>query len=247
MTIVAVEFPHALFGVRNGTFALRSFATTSRSEFQPSVPRREGARAQLWTFEISSPPMDRATTIAMEAWFANLSDQDWAFSAYDVFRQCTLGAGGGYNGANTEILFTDSGSNNLSFCSDFRLLEGATTALVKMAAARGQRSVSVKGLDSGLSGNVIVRAGDHIGIGQPGEMNLHMVTADAVCDGNGEARIHFIARLWKRALVNDVVNFYRPTGRFVMADESGELVRDSGMISTGSIVAIELPYQEPQE
>lgn len=245
MSIVTVDLPQHLFEMRSGTFALRSFKTTAVSNFQPSVPRREGARDQLWSARMDSTIMNRATAIEMEAWFAQLADRDWAFTAHDPLRNFTLGVGAGYAEGNDEILFTDANTVDQHFCSDLYLLEGATTALVKSAASRGSRSILIKNLDTSLEGQIVVKKGDHVGIGLPAEMNLHMVVADAVCDANGEARIVFIAPLWKRALVNDVVNFYKPTARFVMVDEnSGELVREPGVFASGSVMAIEYPYQE---
>ncbi len=245
MTMITVPLPQGLFRMRSGSFRLRSFQTVVRSSFKPSVPRREGARDQLWSVMMESTAMSRAETIELEAWFARLEDKDWGFSAYDPLRQFTLGVGGGFDGTNDEILFTDDVPENLSFCSDFSILEGATNALVKTAASRGARSIAIKGLATSLDGSTIVKKGDHIGIGIPGEMNLHMATSNAVCDSSGEARIDFIAPLWKQALVNDRVEFYRPTARFVLADEeSGQIIRDPGHLASTSAVAIEVPYQE---
>ena len=246
MSYVTVPLPQGFFRMRNGSFALQSFDTRASSRFAPGVPVYEGARDQLWSFEIQSVEMDRAQTIEMEAWFAQMADRNWCFSAYDPLRIYPLGVGNGAAIGNDEILFTDSAAADLSFCSDFKILEGSSTALVKTTAARGSKSVVVKGLDTALEGQAIVKKGDHIGIGQPGEMNLHMAVANAICDASGEARIEFVAPLWKRALPNDYVRFVMPTARFVMVDRNNQLVRSPGVFSQGSLRGIEVPYQEPQ-
>jgi len=245
--IVTVDLPQSLFKIRTGSFHLRSYRTTSASNWQPSVPRREGARDHLWSLEVESTALGREATIELEAWFAQLADQNWCFKTYDPLRQLPLGVGNGYADTNDEILFTTSpGGENLSFCTDFRILEGSTSALVKTEVARGSRSLVIKGLDTGLSGQTIVKKGDHVGIGLPGEMNLHMVTSNAVCDASGEARLNFIAPLWKRALPNDVINFDKPPARFVMLDDDNRIVREPGQLAQGvPIRAIEYPYQEP--
>ena len=242
---VALTLP-SWCGMAGGTFALRSFRTSSVSTFQPSVPRREGARDTLWSCRFEMPPLDRATAIEAEAWFAQIAHEDYCFLAYDPLRRFPLGVGGGfYETGNTEILFTKSGGGTASFCTDLSLVTGAATALVRDEAARGATSVVVTGLDTGLDGETIVRRGDHVGIGLPGEMNLHMAIGNAVCDSSGDTRINFIAPLWKRAMPGDIVRFVKPTARFVMVDEStGELVRSLGPIANGTAVGIEMPYQE---
>ena len=247
MSYVTVPLPQGYFRMRNGSFSMQSFDTRATSRFAPGIPVYEGARDQLWSFEIQSVEMDRAQTIEFEAWLSQMADRNWCFTAYDPLRVYPLGVGGGAAIGNDEILFTDSTPADLSFCSDFRILEGATTALVKTLAARGSRSILVKGLDTALEGQTIVKKGDHVGIGLPGEMNLHMATANAVCDASGECRINFIAPLWKRALPNDVVRFVNPTARFVMVDRNNQVVRSPGVLSQGSLRGIEIPYQEPQE
>jgi hypothetical protein len=192
--------------------------------------------------------MSREETIAMEAWFARLAGRDWAFRAYDPLRQLPLGAGNGYRPANDEILFTGSDTVDRSLCSDFKLREGSTTALVAAQASRGATTLLIKGLDTALEGQAVLKTGDHFAVGAPGEQNLHMAMGDAICDASGQARIEFAAPLWKRALVNDLVSFHRPTGRFQLyetdANGSVELVRSAGPLSRGTLVAIEFPWQE---
>ncbi|MFK5980882.1 MAG: hypothetical protein QM488_18565 [Rhizobiaceae bacterium] len=248
---VTVELPQDIFQTRGGPFGLGSYRFSSASSFQPSTPSFGPNLENLWAFSIEASPLSRRETIYMEAFFARLSTKNWAFRAYDPLRQLPLGFGGGYSPANDEILFTNDAAQDLSFCSDLRLLEGATTALVKTEAPRGADSVLIKGLDLSLAGKTILETGDHFSIGVPGEMNLHMSMSDCVCSATGEARIDFMAKLWKRALPGDIVNFYRPTGRFILVDTAAngsvELVRSSGPLSSGNLSAIEVPYQEPQQ
>jgi|GEM_PF-6856105 len=247
--IVTVTLPQNLFEASAGPFSLKHFRTSSASGFAQSSPDFGGALESLWSFSMQAAPMSREATIEMEAWFARLGGNDWAFRAYDPLRQMPLGEGGGFKLTNDEIKFTDDTPTALSLCSDFRILEGANTALVKTLASRGSTSVLIKGLDTSLSGKTILKRGDQFSIGLPGEMNLHMAVADCVCDASGEARIEFTAPLWKRALPNDLVDFYRPTGRFTLfhKDDNGsvELVRSAGPLSAGALSAIEYPYQEP--
>ncbi len=246
--VVTVTLPQDLFETQAGPFTLKHFRTRSASAFKPSRPDFGPALESLWTFTIHAAPMSREVTIAMEAWFARLGGNDWAFRAYDPLRQYPLGEGGGFKLTNDEVLFTDDTPADLSFCSDLRLLEGSNTALVKVETARGSSSVLIKGLDTALAGKTILKTGDQFSIGLPGEMNLHMAIADCVCDASGETRIEFTAPLWKRVLPNDMVDFYRPTGRFALfntdANDSVELVRSAGPLSVGTLSAIEFPYQE---
>ena len=246
--VVTVELPQQLFETSSGPFALTTFRGRAASQFKPSAPQYGPLREDLWTFTIEAAPMGRAATVYMEAWFHRLARRDWAFTAWDPLRQLPLGRGNDYSPANSEILFTDDAEADQSFCSDYRLLAGSTRALVRTAAARGATTILAKGFDTSLAGQTLLKFGDHLSIGLPGEMNLHMSAASAVCDANGEARIELANPLWKRSLVNDVIEFARPTGRFGLyaMDDNGsvELVRSAGPLSRGSLRAIEFPYQE---
>ena len=113
----------------------------------------------------------------------------------------------------------------------------------------GVTSLLIEGLDTALEGEAILKRGDHFSVGLPSEMNLHMAVSNAICDAAGRARLNFLAPLWKRALENDHVEFFRPTGRFCLyaTDDNGsvELVRSSSLAASGTLTAVEWPYQEP--
>ena len=78
----------------------------------------------------------------MEAFFARLGFRDWAFRAYDPFRQYPLGRGNGFAPGSAEILFTGDDAVDRSFCSDLRLLAGSTSARVAEYAPRGSTSLT---------------------------------------------------------------------------------------------------------
>lgn len=247
--IVTVDLPQHIFTTKRGSFALKTFATSTTPQFQPARPDTGPDATQLWMCRFETPRMSRAETIYMEAWFARLARRAWCFRAYDPLRQLPLGVGNGYSPTNAEILFTGEDEVEGSLATDFRLLEGSTSARVAEAAQRGATSLLIEGIDTALEGADVLKFGDHFDVGLPSEMNLHMAGGAAVCDANGKARIELINPLWKRALAGDLIEFYRPTARFglfVQADNgSVELVRSWGMVSEGTLVGIEIPYQEP--
>lgn len=251
MSVVTVDLPQHLFETSSGPFSLKPFRGSSASSLAPSRMQFGPTIESLWTFTMNAAPMSRTATIEMEAWFANIGHRDWAFRAYDPLRQLPLGIGNGYRPGNAEILFEDALEAENSFCSDFRIRTGGTSALVKTEAPRGANTIIIKGIDPALAGQAVLKRGDHFSVGLPGCMNLHMAMNHAVANSDGEARIDFMAPLWKRALINDVVEFYRPTGRFGLYANDGngtvELVRSSGPLSTGSLSAIEFPWQEEAE
>lgn len=248
--VVTIDLPQNLFEASAGPFQLTPFRGQSASPLAPSRRSYGPMQENLWTFTMEAAPMGRDATIRMEAWFAKLADKDWAFRAYDPLRQLPRGIGNGYRPGNSEILFTDDEEEAGSFCSDFRIREGSTTALVRDLAPRNATSLLVKGLDTNLAGQACLKTGDHFSVGQPGQMNLYMATCDAVIDEDGYARIDFLAPLWKRVLPGETVEFYRPTGRFGLYQTSNgtvELVRSAGPLSSGSLTAIEFPWQEAAE
>lgn len=243
-SIVTLCLPD-LFRVRQNTFELVRISAMATSRYAGSVPRFADARDMLWRCQLETPNLSRESVIELKGFFANVAHGAYAISLYDPFQHPLLGAG---NNSKTseEMLFTTSGGADLSFCTDLSLTTGSGQALIKTEAARGASSILVKGLATSLEGEIVVRRGDHVGIGLPGEMNLYQATADAVCDASGECRISFMAPLWKRALVNDVVQFVKPRGRFVLTDmETGRFVQSIGAVGTGSLMAIEYPWQEP--
>lgn len=241
--VCAPELPQQWFEASAGPFELKVFRSRTVSAFAPEMAVWSGDEVSLWTFEMEAAPMGREATLIMEAWFHRLARRDWAFTAWDPLRQLPRGAGNGYSPGNDEILF-----DGASFASDFRILEGSTTALVKTAAARGADTLLAKGFDPALAGQAVLKFGDQFSVGLPGEMNLHMAAADAICDANGETRIELANRLWKPALPGDLIEMGRPTGRFTLwrqdANGSVSLPRSAGPLSSGRLSAIELPYQE---
>jgi len=248
--ITTVQLPQYIFGKQDGPFTLMPHRPRAVSGFRPSTPKFGPSRESVWTFTLNSGPLIREEAIEMEAFFAQIGHGDWCFTAYDTLRVLPLGRGNGFAAANAEVLFTDAGGAPHSFASNLRLISGGTTVLVKTAAPRKATSLLVKGIDPALSGQKVLKRGDHFSLGLPGEMNLHMATADVVCDAGGDARIEFLAPLWKRALANDLVEFFKPSARFGLYSESGgtvELVRSAGQLARGTLRASEVPFQEPQE
>jgi len=247
--VVTVELPQDVFLMHEGSFRLEAFSAISLSRFQPSAIRTDGPTQELWTFDVKIAALDIARMIEVEGFLARLIGRNWAFTAYDTLRTNNArGVGGGFTINNDEILFTDGAMIDQSFASDFSILEGSDRALVDTAAARGATSLKIKGLDTSLEGQRIVRLGDHVGIGLPGEMNLYQVMSDAICDASGETRIEFRPGLWKRALVNDLVQFRNPPARFVLRDRQSAFVnRNNNNFGHLSLTAIEFPYQEANQ
>lgn len=245
LAVVTVCLDQTVFKMQEGSFQLRTFSDLSASRFRPSNPRFGGPHEQLWTFQAKMGALSIAETIELEGFLARMAGRNWAFTAYDSWRTDNgRGVGGGYAPSNDEIKFTDATSTALSFCSDFKLREGATSALVHTAAASGATGIRIKNLPTSLEGQSIVKLGDQIGIGTHGEMNLHMAMNNAVCDSNGEAYLQFLPALWKPVVVGDFVNFRNPTARFVFA-ERDRLAVERNRDNFGHITlnAIEVPYQ----
>lgn len=246
--IVTVDLPDFL-EMRSGSFQLKHYSSFAQATYQPALPQFGPDEVALFSFVMDMVPLGRTETFRAEAFFARLAGRAWCFRFADPERRLPVGVGNGYSEASAEILFTDGNDDDYSLCTDFRLYEGSTRALAKSLALRGADSVLLKGIDTALAGQTILKAGDHLSIGLPSEMNLHMAATNAVCDANGESRVQLINPLWKRALPNDHVEFGDPAGRFVLyrQDPNGsvELVRRAGMLSEGTLIGIEFPYQEP--
>ena len=94
---------------------------------------------------------------------------------------------------------------------------------------------------SGLVASATVfRPGDLIEIGG----NLHEVQQAAQSNASGNARVKLNNRLWKPALIGDLVRVEAPRGRFVMSGPDQGRAQRSLTTSSASIEMIELPYDE---
>ncbi|MGE0575387.1 MAG: hypothetical protein AB7F22_10650 [Reyranella sp.] len=224
-----IGFPGDLLRISSGSFRLRPFQTSPGSIYSGFV-RAYGSMQMRWTAECEMAGFAGADNNAWDAFIARLEGQVNLFEVSDPLHDLPRGAGAGYAPDNTAVTITGVSIPGVS------IVEGATSCLVKTAAARYARTIIMKGL---AADEVVFRGGDYFGL----DGNLYMVSGDVTADENGDARVPFKWRLWKPAAVDDVVQLLNPTARFQLASaDQGTLRRTAPDFGSAGLSLIEVPY-----
>jgi hypothetical protein len=241
MDIRTVDFPAKLMRVQENSFHLFPVGESSTSNFT-TIPRMAGPRYKQWrvsmTANVLHDRLDDDLRLEWEAFIHSLDGTSTAFKIYDPVRKLPKGAGAGLSrsGGFTEIPRQVS-SVNYPFTQSAILVAGSGTAQIAEAAARYADSVVLSGL---VASATVFRPGDLIEIGG----NLHEVQQAAQSNASGNARVKLNNRLWKPALIGDLVRVEAPRGRFVMSGPDQGRAQRSLTTSSASIEMIEMPYVE---
>lgn len=235
--LITIDFPQDTFKMVEGTFDLRFFKNMYVSRLGVSRPSAAGSGHALWAVDVSIATMTVASSKKWQARRARYIDNDLAFRIYDPQRYLPEGSGAGFKTTNTELLFVGTDLVERSVADGLHWIGGKTYCTVYEAADRYASSVVLDGLPANEL--KVFKEGDFIELGG----NLYMVVADANSDANGRTRIEIKWKLWKPALVGDVVKFDNPSGRFVMVDpESAQVVKTPGFGTGAQLIAMEHPY-----
>lgn len=233
--LITVKLPDEFFKVVSGSFGLVTVQTQSNSPFSPNAVRYGGARFQQWTCDLEMARMNRETWQAYEAWAANIMDKAFAFELYDPTKQYPLGLNGGINSETLKTLtnqpFT-SGSGD-SYISG-GIYDGSTFCRVLNDYARYSNSIVVEGLPVD---SVVLKRGDNFSLGG----NLYMVRGECKSNSEGQARIDFLWKLHKPQIEGDIVDFYKPKGRFIMPDGIAAVSKSPPLLGNFNISAAEYP------
>ncbi len=224
-----ISIPEHLLRVREGSFGLQNYQTSSDSILARFV-RVAGVIEQRWACQFDMAAMSRAQWQEWDSFIARLSGQAVLFSLRAPVRRLPLGEGAGFETTNDPLTVIGTTITGTS------ILQGATTALVAKSAPRYARSIHVAGL---VPNALVLTHGDVFGLGG----NLYMVVGKVTADANGEARVPFRWRLWKGARAGDIVTLRDPTCRVQLKSANeGMVTLDSAGHGTAGLAAVEVPY-----
>lgn len=229
LTFRTISIPEHLLRVREGSFGLQNYQTSSDSILSRFV-RVAGVIEQRWACQFDMATMSRAQWQEWDSFIARLSGQAVLFSLRAPVRRLPLGQGAGYAETNGAISITGT------TIAGATIRQGATSCLIAQSAPRYARSIRVTGL---MPGALALTHGDLFGLGG----NLYMVTGKVTADADGEARVPFRWRLWKGAKAGDIVSLRDPSCRVQLKTAGeGAVTLDPAGHGKAGIAAIEVPY-----
>lgn len=226
-----ISLPERLFRVREGTFDLDNFQTSSDSLLSRAA-FATGLLNQRWACELEFASARRAIWQDWQATRASIRGRAVLFVVRAPARRLPLGAGAGFAPGNAAI--TIAGTT----VTGTRILEGAVSAQIAAPAPRYAAAVKMQ-FPAALAGEVVLARGDLFGLGG----NLYMVTGAVRPNSAGVARVPFVWKLWKGARTGDIVTFRDPTCRMQFrTDNEGRTHLRPPERGTAGFAAIEVPF-----
>jgi len=241
-TLRTIDLPTHLMLPQENSFFLKSVGESFTGAFNPR-PRSGGARYRRWICSLTLNTLgldeDRDLRFEWEAFIHSLDGTATCLRIFDVTRRLPRGVAAGFYAGQQDRTeyFRTSGSSAWSQTTGSARVGGAGFCLLQADAARNADAIVLSGLTANAT---VFKPGDLLEIGG----NLHEVRVEAVSDASGHSAVQLNNRLWKPALAGDMVNLVDPKGRFVLMDAEQGKARRSGVLSSTSIEAIEVPYVE---
>lgn len=232
----AIDIDSSIYRVKAGTFHLMAdseYFTGGKS----IAPRSTGPRHMRWSCDLQMTTMSAKDgddkTQKWEATMARVKSRPFTMRLYDPSKRLPSGKGAGiYRGQTGATVYQIDSQYQID--GQYGILGGATVAQVATAAERYADTLHLKGL---LASSTVFKDGDHIEVGG----NLYMVNGDAKSNSSGETTVRILWKLWKPALVGDVVNLQNPTGRFMLRNIDGGLLNRTLNLAAATLSAIEIP------
>lgn len=226
-----IGFPDHLMRVKEGSARLSNIQITSGSQLANFI-RATGLIAQRWTGKLDMSTMTRAQWQEWDSFIARLSGQAVLFEIQMPGQVLPLGAHAGYSEDGAAYAITGT------TITGTEILNGATSGLILEDAPRYSQAIMIDFGDD-MAGEVVLTHGDKFGL----RGNLYMVTGVVTADANGQARVPFRWKLHRAAFVGDVVSFYKPTCRVMLASAGdGDVTIDTAINGSGGLSFVEVPY-----
>ncbi|MCP4935508.1 MAG: hypothetical protein GY927_15210 [bacterium] len=236
-SITTVSLPEDFYFVKNAKFQLKPVQQIFISQYVPDMPRFSGPNFMRWVSDVELCALVREEWQKYEAFVASMQGKPYAFTLHDSARCLPLGVGAGFDVDGPAQHWQDPDLSTQHF-DDGHWVDGATFCRVKENAPRYANSIVIKDVPAN---STILKHGDHFSVGG----NLYMANGVTLSDASGNARIDFNWRLHKPALSNDLVDFRKPSGRFVLIEGADGGVQKDNVTGFGyvSMQAIEVPYK----
>lgn len=241
-TLRTIDLPTHLMLPQENSFHLKPVGESFAGIFNPR-PRSGGSRYRRWICSLTINALfvddDRDLRFEWEAFIHSLDGTATGLRIFDMARRLPRGAAAGFYAGQTgrTEYFRTAGGSSWSQTNESRRFGGAGFCLLYADAARNADTIILSGLTASAS---VFKPGDLLEIGG----NLHEVQIEALSDASGRSAVKLNNRLWKPALAGDIVNLTDPRGRFVLMDAGQGKAKRSGVLSSTSIEAIEVPYVE---
>lgn len=165
--------------------------------------------AQWWEADLTLPTMRSTAAAAWEAFFGKLNGRQGTFLLGDPYRESPIGSATSLPG----------------------------TPVVSGAHATHAQGITLSGAPALASG--YLRAGDYLQIGSGSTARLYQSLYDADSDSSGEVDLTIWPKLRTALIGGETVVFLAPKGVFRMDDNSLEIYRQPGGLTTISFRASE--------